>query len=273
MTPALSIRAAAIGPVAGRWALGPVRLELRPGERVAVLGANGAGKTTLLRAAMGLARLRDGEVRIAGAAVRTPEEAVRAGAGLVLQNPEDQLLGTTVLDDVMIGPLHAGLDAAEARARGRAALAATGLTGHDDRPVDELSFGEKRRAGLAGVLAMEPSLFLLDEPTSGLDPHGEREIVALLARVAHERGATLLIATHAVDLVPALADRAVVLGDGQLLADGPVAELFADAALLARARLRAPWVAETWRALDRPTRGGRAPLTLEEARSWHVDPS
>ncbi len=273
MIPALHIDAAQVGPAAGRWALGPVRLELRPGERVAILGANGAGKTTLLRAMTGLGRLRGGEVRIGGRTIRTPEEAVRAGAGLVLQNPEDQLLGATVLEDVTIGPLHAGLDGPAARQRARAALATVGLQGMDERRVDELSFGEKRRVGLAGVLAMEPSLLLLDEPTSGLDPLGEQEIVALLCRVAGERGATLVIATHAVDLVPTVADRAIVLGDGRILADLPVPELFADAPLLARSRLRAPWVAELWRALGRPARDGRSPLTLQEALAWNADPS
>ena len=173
----------------------------------------------------------------------------------------------------MIGPLHAGLAPPAARERALAAIAAAGLSGQQDLRVDELSFGEKRRAGLAGVLAMEPSVFLLDEPTSGLDPLGEQEIAALLSRVARERGATLVIATHAVDLVPSLADRAVVLGDGGILADGPVADLFADTALLARARLRAPRVAELWRALDRPARGGRVPLTLTEARSWSAERS
>jgi cobalt/nickel transport system ATP-binding protein len=219
---------------------------------------------------MGLARLRDGAVRIAGQLVRTPEEAVRAGAGLVLQNPEDQLLGTTVLEDAMIGPLHAGLDPAAARERARAAIDAVGLSAAEGRRVDELSFGEKRRAGLAGVLAMEPSLFLLDEPTAGLDPLGEQEIAALLARVARERGAAMVVATHAVDLVPVVADRAIVLGDGRILADVAIAELFADAGLLARARLRAPWVSELWRALGRP---GRAPLTLQEALAWSGDRS
>jgi energy-coupling factor transporter ATP-binding protein EcfA2 len=267
---ALTIEAAAIGPARGRWALGPLRVELRPGERVAILGANGAGKTTLLRAAMGLAPLRDGTVRIGGREVRTPEEAVRAGAGLLLQNPEDQLLGTTPLDDAAIGPLHLGLAPAAARERAAVALASVGLAGLEDRPIDELSFGEKRRAALAGLLAMEPSLFLLDEPTSGLDPRGEAEIVALLSRVAAERGATLLIATHDVDLVPTLADRAVVLGEGRLLADGPIAGLFSDDALLERARLRPPRVAQLWRALERSTPDGRSPLTLTEALAWNA---
>ncbi|MGB8930876.1 MAG: energy-coupling factor ABC transporter ATP-binding protein [Anaeromyxobacteraceae bacterium] len=273
MTPALTIEASQLGPAAGRWALGPVRLALRPGERVAILGANGAGKTTLLRAAMGLARVRDGEVRMGGKPIRTPEEAVRAGAGLVLQNPEDQLLGTTVLDDVMIGPLHAGIGVSAARERAAGALATVGLAGMDARRVDELSFGEKRRVGLAAVLAMEPSLLLLDEPTSGLDPVGEMEFVALLSLIARERGTTLVVATHAVDLVPAVAGRAVVLGEGRILSDGPVAELFADAALLARARLRAPWVTQLWSSLGHPTRDGRSPLTLQEAVAWNADRS
>jgi cobalt/nickel transport system ATP-binding protein len=269
--PALSIRAAAVGPVAGRWTLGAVELELRPGERVALLGANGAGKTTLLRAAMGLARLREGDVRVAGMRVRTPEEAVRAGAGLVLQNPEDQLLGATVLEDAMIGPLHAGLAPAAARARAREALAAVGLAGAEDRPVEELSFGEKRRLGLAAVLVMRPSLLLLDEPTSGLDPLGEQEIAALLARAAGA-GATLLVATHAVDLVPSLADRAVVLGGGCVLADGPVAQIFSDATLLARARLRAPHAA-TLQPPRRAESAGAVSPPFVEVPAWNADPS
>ncbi len=271
MTLALSIRAAAIGPASGSWTLGPLALDLRPGERVALMGANGAGKTTLLRALVGLARLRDGEVRIAGARIRTPEEAVRAGAGLVLQNPEDQLLGATVLEDAMIGPLHAGLDPATARGRAREALAAVGLAGSDERPVEQLSFGEKRRAGLAAVLAMRPSLLLLDEPTSGLDPLGEEEIAALLAHLARERGATLLVATHAVDLVPALADRAVILGEGGVLADGPIPDLFADATLLARARLRAPRSLEPFGTAG--SSGRRARHASPTEPTWNADPS
>jgi cobalt/nickel transport system ATP-binding protein len=272
-TPALLVEAAGLGHAGAPPALSDVRLRVARGERVAILGANGAGKTTLLRAGVGLACVTDGIVQVLGTTVRSPEEAVRAGAGLSLQNPEDQILGTTVLEDAMIGPLHAGHDPRAARARARDALAAVGLVGFEDRAIERLSFGEKRRVGLAGVLAMEPSLLLLDEPTSGLDPLGEQEIVALLRGVARERGATLVVATHAVDLVQSLADRAIVLGEGRILADLPVPELFADAALLGRSRLRAPWVAELWRALGRPTRDGRSPLTLQEALAWNADPS
>jgi cobalt/nickel transport system ATP-binding protein len=239
VTPALRIDATALGPRGAPPALRDVRLSVAPGERVALLGGNGAGKTTLLRAAVGLAAV-DGAVHVLGRAVRSPEDAVRAGATLALQNPEDQLLGATVLEDAMIGPRHAGLSLGAARARAREALADTGLLGLEDRPIERLSFGEKRRAGLAAVLAMDPLLLLLDEPTSGLDPAGERELAAVLARLAHDRRTAVVIATHAIQLVPLLADRVLVLGDGGVLADGPAADVLADLPLLVHARLRAP---------------------------------
>lgn len=256
MTPALLLDAAAVAPRGAPPALRDVRLRVAPGERVAVLGGNGAGKTTLLRAAVGLAAV-DGAVQVLGRAVRSPEEAVRAGATLALQNPEDQLLGATVLEDAMIGPRHAGLAVDAARARAREALADAGLVGMEDRPIERLSFGEKRRAGLAAVLAMDPRLLLLDEPTSGLDPAGERELATVLARLARDRGTAVVVATHAIHLVPLLADRALVLGGGGVLADGPVADVLEDVPLLVHARLRAPEV-------------GRHPPTPVEVRSWSV---
>ncbi len=241
MIPALLIDAAVLRPYGGPPALRDVRLCVAPGERVVLLGGNGAGKTTLLRAAVGLAAV-EGTVHVLGRTVRSPEDAVGAGATLALQNPEDQLLGATVLEDAMIGPRHAGLPLDAARTRAREALAAAGLAGVEDRPIERLSFGEKRRAGLAAVLAMAPRLLLLDEPTAGLDPAGERELAAVLARLAHERGTAAVVATHAIHLVPLLADRAVVLGDGRILADGGAADVLADVPLLVRARLRAPCV-------------------------------
>ncbi len=259
MIPALLLDAATLRPRGAPPALRDVRLRVAPGERVALLGGNGAGKTTVLRAAVGLAAV-EGTVHVLGRAVRSPEDAVGAGATLALQNPEDQLLGATVLEDAMIGPRHAGLPLDDARIRAREALAAAGLVGLEDRPIERLSFGEKRRAGLAAVLAMTPRLLLLDEPTAGLDPAGERELAAVLARLARERGTAVIVATHAIQLVPLLADRAVVLGEGRILADGPAADVLADVPLLVRARLRAPCA---------PDVAGHSPAPVE-VPSWNV---
>jgi cobalt/nickel transport system ATP-binding protein len=137
-----------------------------------------------------------------------------------------------------------------------------------DRAVEALSFGEQRRACLAGILAMSPRLLLLDEPTAGLDPTGELLLVELLRALAGA-GATLVAATHAVDLVPLFADRVVLLGHGRVLADGPVREIFGDEALLARAALRAPTATRLWRALARDgDASGPVPLTIEEVTAW-----
>ncbi len=260
---ALAIHAEAVGPPGVSPVLRDVALEVAPGERVAVLGGNGTGKTTLLKAAVGLVPAR-GAVAVNGREVRSARDAVAAGAGLLFQNPSDQLFGTTPLDDAAYGPLNQGLPPAAARDRALAALGHTGLAHLAERRVETLSFGEKKRAGLAGVLAMEPSLLLLDEPTAGIDPAGEIALVELL-RSAAARGAALVVATHAVDLVPRFAERVVLLGEGRILADGPPRDVFGDERLLARASVRPPWISLMGRVLwpARPP-----PLTLEEV-GWN----
>ncbi len=265
MSPALLVEAEGLGPEGAAPVLREVRIAVAPGERVALLGGNGAGKTSLLRAVMGLAPVR-GRVEVNGRPVRRPADAVAAGAGLLFQEPGDQLLAPTVLEDAMIGPRHAGAAPDEARRRAGEALAAVGIAPLAERAVEALSTGERKRAGLAGVLALRPSLLLLDEPTAGLDPAGELAVARLLGEVARRRGVALLAATHAVDAAPLFAERAVVLGEGRVLADAPLREVLADASLLARAGLRAPWVSLAWSALRGP---GPVPLTLEEALSWN----
>ncbi len=273
MTPALTLRAARTGYRPEVPVLRALRLEIAAGERVAILGGNGAGKTTILKIAVGLLPVRSGEVRIFGRQVRAPRDAVLAGAGLLFQNPTDQLFGATVIDDAVFGPLNQGLCLDEAVALARAALARTGLAALADRPIEGLSFGEQRRACLAGILAMSPKLLLLDEPTAGLDPAGELAVVESLRALA-AAGTTIVAATHAVDLVPHFADRVVLLGRGCVLADGPARELFADEALLARARVRAPTATRLWRALSRDGgASGPIPLTLEEVAGWNVSRS
>jgi cobalt/nickel transport system ATP-binding protein len=229
---------------------------------VAVLGGNGAGKTALLRYVAGLLPRAGGECRVHGRAITSVRAAVAAGVGLSVQDPQDQLLGSTLAEDARIGPRNLGLSEAECDARVGRALATVGMSALAAREIETLSLGEQKRAALAGVLAMESRLLLLDEPTAGLDPQAEQTLCATLAAL-REAGRTLLVATHAVDLVPYFATRVVLLADGRVIADGPCRDVLLHDELLQRARVRRPWAAELWaRALqhriESPT------LTLDE---------
>jgi cobalt/nickel transport system ATP-binding protein len=239
---AIEIEAARVGWADSAPVLNDVRLSIAPGERVAIVGGNGAGKTTLLRTMAGLGRLHGGRVKVGGRAVKSARDAVAAGLGLLFQNPDDQLFGATALEDAAFGPRNQRLPEHDALAHARAALAEVGATHLAERAIETLSFGEKKRVGLAGVLAMRPEVLLLDEPTAGLDPASERALVHLLLSL----GRTLVIATHAMDLLPHLATRVVVLGHGRLIADGPTAQVLAQPDVLERAGLRAPFATRDW---------------------------
>ena len=155
--PALSLDCESIGYPGAAPALEQPKLRLQPGERVAVLGGNGAGKTALLKTLVGLLPARGGRVEIAGVDVRgEPARAVSAGAGLVFQNPDDQLFGATVWEDALFGPHNQGVVPEESARRVERALSELGILPLRDRSIDALSFGEKKRASLAGVLAMMP---------------------------------------------------------------------------------------------------------------------
>ncbi|HEY2734068.1 MAG TPA: ABC transporter ATP-binding protein [Polyangiales bacterium] len=262
----LSIAAPAIGYSAQIPVLRDVKLEVARGESIALLGGNGAGKTALLHFICGVLPLGGATRVVSGRAIASTQDAVAAGAGLVVQEPDDQLLGSSVRSDAEIGPNNLQLTAAEVKRRVDAALAKVGLSALADRSIETLSFGERKAASLAGMLAMAPSLLLLDEPTAGLDPLGELSFCALLRELARD-GTTLLTATHAVDLVPHFANRVVLLGEGRVLADGPCGEVLTQTELLARARVRRPWPVELWSRLhdshgSRESRG--SPLTMDE---------
>ncbi len=239
--PALRLRLENVGYPNAPAALTGVELEVRSGERVAVIGGNGTGKTALLKTSIGLLPAPREGVEVFGHPVGgAAADAVQAGAGLVFQNPDDQLFGATVLEDVLTGPRNQGLDSEEAGRRAFAALRSAGLAQLGERRIETLSFGERKRACIAGALAMQPALLLLDEPTAGLDPVGELAFAALLRGLGESGRVAVVAATHAVDLVPLFADRVVLLGRGRVLADGPPDEVFEETALLAEARVRAP---------------------------------
>ncbi len=200
--------------------------------------ANGAGKTTLALHLNGILRPRAGTVWVGDLAVAEPDLAeVRRRVGMVFQDADDQLFMPTVADDVAFGPANLGLGRDERARRVEAALAASGATGLRDRTPHHLSTGEKRRVALATVLAMEPELLVLDEPAAGLDPAGTRELVDLLRSLP----TTQLLITHDLPLALELCPRSVVIDRGRVVADGPTADLLADADLLARHRLALPF--------------------------------
>jgi cobalt/nickel transport system ATP-binding protein len=191
-----------------------VDLSLGPGERVALIGPNGAGKSTLLHLLVGLQVPSAGEVQAFGRARRVEADfhEVRARAGLLFQDSDDQLFCPTVLEDVAFGPLNLGRTTEEARTDALRTLAALGLSGFEERVTHRLSAGEKRLVALATVLAMNPRVLLLDEPTNGLDEATETRLTELLAGMPQ----AMLIVSHDRRFLERLATRAVVLAEGRL---------------------------------------------------------
>lgn len=215
-------------------------------SRVALLGANGAGKTTLLLHLNGSLRPERGSIRIDGAETAYDRSSLtrwRTQVGLVLQDPDDQLFAGSVEEDVSFGPLNLGLGEGEVRERCATAMASLGIRDLADRPVHMLSFGQKRRVAIAGLVAMQPKVLVLDEPTAGLDPMGVVQLLATLEALACD-GTALVFSTHDVDFACDWADVIALMEKGRIVSAGPPDTVFADTALLARMGLRLPLVME-----------------------------
>jgi cobalt/nickel transport system ATP-binding protein len=208
-----------------------IDLIVQPHERVGLAGGNGAGKSTLLLCLAGVMPIGRGQVRVDGLdpTIAAERQQLPARLGLLFQNSDDQLIHATVADDVAFGPLNLNVPVPEVAQRVESALAQVNLTHCRDRSPHRLSNGEKRRAALAGLLAMHPKILLLDEPTSDLDVRGKNELVQLLQQLSM----TMMIASHDLDLIQRTCHRLIVLDQGRIVADGPVDEIVSDARLLA----------------------------------------
>jgi cobalt/nickel transport system ATP-binding protein len=220
----------------GSQALHGVNLGVREGERLAVIGPNGAGKSTLFFHLNGTFR-GQGDVTVLGKDLNDQTiYDIRRQVGLVFQDPNDQLFMPTVFEDVAFGPINLGLSETEIRDRVQTALRQVGMEGSAALVPHHLSLGERKKVALASVLALEPRILAFDEPSSGLDPRSRRALIEFFKTLKE----TILVATHDLDLVCELCERAVILDGGRIVQDGKVPEIFGDEALLKSHGLEKP---------------------------------
>lgn len=221
----------------GTRALEGIDFDVRAGERVALVGPSGAGKSTLLLHLNGVLT-GTGAVRILGQSIDGGDlREIRRRVGMVFQDPNDQLFCPTVFEDVAFGPLNLGIPPGEIPGRVERALHDVGLEqSMRNRSSHHLSLGERKRAALAAVLVMEPAILALDEPTSNLDPRNRRHLIELMAGLP----ATLLLATHDLEMALALCPRLVVMDRGKIWADGETRTLLTDENLMLEHGLEVP---------------------------------
>lgn len=232
-------RLAARFPALRPNALRDLTFSVRSGEVVALLGCNGSGKSTLLQLCNGLLVPDSGNILWRGSPIdrsRSGLARLRSEVGLLFQDPDDQLFAGTLREDVAFSPRNQGLDDRDVGERVEEALRSTGLSDVADLPPHVLSHGMRKRAALAGVLAARPELLLLDEPTAGMDPGSEGRLMEVLTDLVR-KGASVLLATHDLDLARSFADRALVLVEGRMVAFDRTDEVLGSLETLASAGL------------------------------------
>ncbi len=246
-------------------AIDGVSLDIEQGEFVAVIGHNGCGKSTLAKHLNAMLLPDSGKVLVDGDDTSNEEKTfdIREKVGLVLQNPDNQLVASIVEEDVAFGPENLGIEPEEIRRRVDEALKAVGMYEYREHAPYKLSGGQKQRVAIAGILAIRPQCIVLDEPTAMLDPSGREEVISTLLRLNREQGITIVLITHFMDEA-VLAGRVVVMDGGKILTQGTPEEVFSQVELLKKHRLDVPQSAE----LVHRLRGcglkiNEIPLTLE----------
>ena len=254
-----------------RWAVKHVSLSIEEGEFIALIGHTGSGKSTLIQFMDGLLQPTAGTVLFKGQDTREKGfsmKELRQNVGLVFQYPEHQLFELTLLKDVCYGPKNLKLPKEEQEARAKEALTLVGFSEEDfERSPFDLSGGRKRRAAIAGVLAMKPSMLILDEPAAGLDPKGRDDLLRMLRRLNDEQHTTILMVTHSMEDAASCAKRVLVMNHGEMMLDGPTREVFSHYDELTESGLSVPEpeiALRTIREMGVPV--GTDALTTEEAR-------
>ncbi len=221
----------------GTCALSEINLNIEHGQRIALIGPNGAGKSTSLLAMAGFVK-GDGKILIDGLEVEKKNlKRIRRTIGSCLENPDDQLFMPTLFDDVAFGPLNMALEADEVKIRVNNVLQTVGLAEMADKAPHHLSAGQKRAAAIATILSMSPQIITLDEPDGSLDPANRNNLIKLLAGLSQ----TLIIATCNMNFAFATADRAVLVNNGHIIADGNAKNIMSDSDLMIEHGLEVPY--------------------------------
>ena len=258
-----------------------ISLDIPSGQFVAILGPNGSGKSTLARHLNVLLLPDEGKVWIDGKDTQAKERLyeIRSRVGMVFQNPDNQIIGTIVEEDVGFGPENLGVPTEEIWERVDASLEAVGMTEYRHHSPNKLSGGQKQRVAIAGILAMKPKCIVLDEPTAMLDPNGRKEVIATITKLNKEEHVTVILITHYMDEVIG-ADKVFVMDEGKVVLSGTPREVFSKVEHLKALRLDVPHTTELAFELEKaglPMKRGI--LTIEEftqelikvAKHNHID--
>ena len=236
-------------------ALKGVSVDFNLGEIVGVIGHTGSGKSTLLQHLNGLLKPESGEVLFENEDIWNSKESVRKcrfGVGLCFQYPEHQLFESTVFEDIAFGPKNMGLSETEIKERVLESIKIVGLTeDYLDKSPFDLSGGEKRRVAIAGVISMKPKVLVLDEPTAGLDPVGKNDLLSLIKSYNETTNSTVIFVSHNMDDVALIADRVLVLSDGNIVMNGTVPEVYSKGKELLELGLDVPEITRVFLKLNK----------------------
>ncbi len=246
----------------GTQGLRDIHLHIPPGRRTAVLGMNGSGKTTLLYHLNGTFLPQQGQVKVLGTEVTKKTVAsLRRQVGFLFDYPDHQLFATSVERDVAFGPRNFGCKSSEIDNMVEQALVQVNMESLREKPPYQLSLGQKKRAAIAGVIAMEPTLMVCDEPFSGLDANAQEQFQKMLDQWVQE-GRSMVFSTHDIDMAYAWADDAVVMAEGRVLSHGPVDEVLEDIAMLKAAKIKPPMLVQLFSRHKEKPRNMREAINL-----------
>lgn len=224
-------------------AVNEVNVDIKQGDFVAILGHNGSGKSTLAKHMNAILRPTEGEIWIDGRDAKDLNQLwdIRKTAGMVFQNPDNQIIGTVVEEDVGFGPENIGIPTPEIWERVEKGLKAVNMLKYRKHSPNKLSGGQKQRVAIAGIVAMQPKCIVLDEPTAMLDPNGRKEVIETITRLNKEEGVTVILITHYMEEVIG-ADKVYVMDQGSVVMEGTPKEVFSQVEELKKYRLDVPQV-------------------------------